>query len=197
MIIPAGYAQVNYQFEGAQVPSGAELTIGVQVVDAHTPQELADACSSIFVTDIIPVLNNTVTLTNTLIKGGPNDTGPTADHPSSVAGGFSNPGATPNMALLVKKSTGTGGRRGQGRWFVPGVAEAWVDPSGNVTSAVIAAYNAALVTYLDDMTTEGIPCVLLHAASSVLGAPAPPAPYLITAMTCQAVAATQRRRMRR
>lgn len=136
--------------------------------------------------------------------------------PSPVAGGGS-AGTTfpPNVALLVRKHTNRGGRRGRGRWFVPGIVETLADNDGSVPSASIASWNTALDAYRTDLggaLLSGSPVepLLFHNNSTttttttgpgsktitITEGAAGPAPDVITDFTVDTKVATQRRRLR-
>lgn len=97
-----------------------------------------------------------------------------------------------NCAYLVKKTTGTGGRRGQGRMYVPGVLEGDVGVNGEINSSPFSTYAGnfnSLFTNLVALADVEALC-LLHSSS-------PFTPTTITGLALQTKIATQRRRMRK
>ncbi len=100
-----------------------------------------------------------------------------------------------NVAMLVKKTTNQGGRRGRGRMFFPHLlAESTVDETGNIGQSTVTAYQDLLNTVRTQLAAIGGGPVLLHATSltSVAGPPTP-----VNAFVLSSVVATQRRRLRR
>jgi len=108
--------------------------------------------------------------------------------------------ASPNCALLVKKQTATGGRRGRGRNYIPWVLlDAAVDDVGNVDSGSLAVRQSDAEDWLEDLElgTTGsyaTPMVILHDSS---GSGPEPAPSVVTALQVDSRIANQRRRLGR
>jgi hypothetical protein len=116
---------------------------------------------------------------------------------SPQAGGNTTDGLTQNTAWLIKKATATGGRRGRGRAFWPGVRADQVTDAGVVTAATVASYASNLLTYLNSVkATAGVgDMVILHddaPGATTLFAPSP-----VTLLTMDNRVASQRRRLRR
>lgn len=99
--------------------------------------------------------------------------------------------APQNCAYLLKKITGTGGRTGRGRMYVPGVSEEVVSATGVVTGSTVTAWNTAAAAYLTALNgIAGVDhAVLLHSQIGDL-------PMEITTIVCDSRIATQRRRLR-
>lgn len=189
MIIPNGYGHVNHFFTGTGVPLGAAVTYGIANVALDTPDDAAQVLHDIVKNRILPNLTNTVTLSTTRVKMGPNATGPFADYTDPTNGGSASGGTSPNVTYLMEKRSGIGGRQGQGRCYWPGVAESSVGVDGVITLTVVDALNIDFNDMLQDMIAAGFPMYLLHNNSL--------APTQVTSLVCDAKAATQRRRMRR
>ena len=96
------------------------------------------------------------------------------------------------MSYLIHKSTSLGGRAGRGRFFLPGVPESLVNSNGLLTSGTATAIDSAMSDFIGEMTATGVVPVVLHAEGSPITTPT-----AITAFSCDAKAATQRRRLRR
>jgi hypothetical protein len=96
----------------------------------------------------------------------------------------------PQVAVLVQKRSGLGGRANRGRFYVPAVwiAEADIDNLGNLTTTVFNATQAQWNSFLVNQDTDGYGVWVLH---SGFGAPAQ-----VTALNVQRKVATQRRRLR-
>jgi len=189
MPIPSGFGQVNYRFSGAGAPSGAEVTFGFTVPGGDDPTTAGgDLITAWNATDMPDLYSLSLTFEEVLVKFGPDATGPSAVTPAGGAGGLGAAGG-PQQAYLVHKHTALGGRQGRGRFYIPGVAEADVDPSGTILAARITAATTILEDFRALVALGGRELVLLHRDGST--------PTAITSMTMDAKVATQRRRNRR
>lgn len=190
MHIPEDFAQVNLQFTGECAPTGAETTFGVASTSATPLEVAAFVFDAVVDSDLMETFDTGLVLANIHVKVGPNETGAFGDLAAGLPGGTSGSALTPNTALLVKKLTATGGRSGAGRMFWPGVPEGTVTDNGSVPGGALATIQTRFDDFFDYMTDHFVPLVLLHAEASL-------SPYLITALSVQPTAATQRRRLRR
>lgn len=192
MLIPEQYGQVNWQFTGIGSPNGAEVTMGFGHGDfAGTIGDAAEALSGAFADTILTVMADGSTLSNTHVKYGPNDIGPFADFPSNIDGGLSVAQTTPQIAVLITKSTANGGRSGRGRMYVPAATETDTLPDGTLDGPYRTAWQTEADNLLEAMSDLQLGAELLHGEDS----PAP-FPYTITALVVSSRCATQRRRNR-
>lgn len=200
--IPVGFAQVTHFFSGAQVPTGAAVTYGVDPAVGATPFDVAGQAASSWVNQILTNQTASIQLTSTLCKFGPNETGPSAI--STVGGPGSEAaaeGLAPQVAVLVHKNTDLGGRRGRGRMYVPGYQEEWVLNTGVIVAANLITLQGDYTAWFNELVAsasiDGL--VLLHSPSAPdVEDPSPvPVPTPITSVVVDAVVATQRRRLRR
>lgn len=194
MVIPAGYAQANIVFEGAAVPTGAEMTIGLNVGTFGQPASVAAA--GVF--DAMDTANMNTLWTSVLqvsevrVKYGPDETGPTGIHTAVLTGTLATTGAAPMVSVLVQKVTALGGRAGRGRCYMPGVIDGLVDASGGLDTGYQAAAQTSWDDFLAELIATDLEPVVLHGAGSPISLP--------TTITSFAVAnqvASQRRRNRR
>lgn len=194
MHIPSGYAQVNLQFTGIAVPTGAEMAWGLQRLDSGmSPTDVAARTVDAWATAVMMQFQtDAIALTSVLCKFGPNDTGLSAEIGVSRPGTSSAQTVPPNVAALLQKSTSLGGRRGRGRSFLPGIPEGQVQASGVLDGGFKDDLDDSLAVLLGDLLLGDIPMVLLHDDSTGLLAP-----NQVTAMVCSSTVATQRRRLRR
>lgn len=191
--IPLGYAQINWQFTGTGLPHGADVTLGVDVSSyGGTAADAASDARDAWNTEVMPVLNQDVVLTNTHVKFGPNTTGAAADAAGSTPGAGSNTGMTPNVTFLVHKTTLFGGHAGRGRMFIPGLQESSVSEAGILDGGTVTALQTAMDDLLTALGTVLLIPVLLHGVGSPLTTPS-----TIVDFTVDAKVATQRRRLRR
>lgn len=194
MIIPSGFGQVNLRFSGDIIPTGAEVTFGIDValVD-DTPAEMAELIRQRLLTaNIAQNYVNNVTLSSILVKYGPNDIGPSGIVAAAIQGSKTGDNVAANTACLVNKNTAFGGRAGKGRMYWPGMSAEDIDDSNLLSSAFATAFATALNNFRTAMATADVGLVLLHDAGSPLTIPTP-----ITSFTVQRLVATQRRRLRR
>jgi len=196
VIIPAGYAQVNYRFSGTGLPNGAEITMGYALADpAPTPAALCSDLAAIWVTsDMDSLYTSSATLSSVAAKYGPNATGPSAELGVSVAGTMAGEGIAPNVTWLIRKNTGFGGRSGRGRFFLPQIGETAVNAAGAIVGATVTAAQVDVNAWHSNCVTAGYVPTLLHSAAS--GIPITD-PLPIVSFTVDSRVATQRRRLRR
>ena len=192
MLIPTGYAQVNYFLPTVNWPNVPQVTCGVDVSSwIGTIDEAAEACYTAFAENILDLLTSNTTLSKVRIKYGPNATGPFVEFAGSAEGSSPDTTEPPAIAILVKKNTALGGRQGQGRMFLPGYATAGVDPAGGLATGVAASTTAAFEAWRADHETLLLPLVLLHGVGTSDTTPEP-----ITSFAAQQQVGTQRRRNR-
>jgi hypothetical protein len=103
-----------------------------------------------------------------------------------------------NSAYLIRKSTGVGGRRNQGRFYFPGVLENSVNDQGVIDASQIAGQNTAFANFLAEFDTNPTfrGMFIMHSYPPGTNGPLLP-PTKVTSLICQPVIATQRRRLRR
>ena len=190
MNIPTGFAQVNLMFVGAGLPRNAQIALGVENASPLTAAGVAGSVGGAFVTNVMPLLSEGVTLQSVKAKLGPNATGAEAEIAYGTPGGATgDEPLPPNVAALVRKITATGGRKGQGRIFVPGVTEDSTTGGGYLTPTALAALQTAFDDFLTDIGTTFTPMVVLHNDATT--------PTDVTELAVQQLLATQKRRIRR
>lgn len=194
MLIPTGYAQVNMRFTGVAVPSGAEMTFGVANGGDLSPLDIATVVDGAWAAaNLRDNQCNDLSLTSILVKLGPNATGASAEFGTDRSGLASGAGVPPNVSVLIRKVTDSGGRAGRGRFYMPGFTEGSVDESGAIAGAVLSTMQGQADTFLDELAGAFCPMALLHGS---LDAPID-VPLEVTALVVDARVATQRRRLRR
>lgn len=194
MEIPTGYAQANLMFTGNGVPTGAQITLGMDRTGyASDPAQAAqDVFENWSDSGVMSNVSDDVVFSGVLVKFGPVATGPSALYSDVHNGGISGECAPPSVAFLVHKNTAFGGRSGSGRFYIPGVPEAGVTVGGALAGTYQADVQADMDGFVAAQTAGDLPLVLLHSDDS----PAPN-PYPITSLGVDAKVATQRRRLRR
>lgn len=191
MVIPTGYAQVNVIFTGAAVPTGAQVTFGVENATGLTPAQIGTAVAAQMAgSTIMTNFSTDVTITGYLVKVGPNSTGASAFSADALTGTTGTDSEPPMVAALIDKRTAVGGRKGRGRMFWPGLAPAIVDDGGTITPANRTAMQTDFTAFLTLMDAASLPLHLLHGDSG-------DAPNEITSLSVQSRVGTQRKRNRR
>lgn len=193
MIIPVGYLQANYFFEGPDLPFGAEITLGMKYPDATLPSAAASFMGgAIFGSGIDALLDNDLQISKVRVKYGPNDTGPVAEASIGLTGTGGTGGSLPSASWLVRKSTLFGGHAGRGRFYVPGLQASSYNNDGTVKLASLGTMQTVMDDFYNALTDTDWSPVLLHGAESPLTTPS-----VIQAFTVDGRMATQRRRLRR
>jgi hypothetical protein len=133
-----------------------------------------------------------VTHSKVRVKFGPNETGPFVDGGTSFAGTYNTPVDAPQVAVLMRKNTAFGGRKGSGRLFVPVVPEQDTLNGGTIDPTALAALQSRATTWIANLIagTYANGMWLLHTDEVT-------DPYLVDSISVQAVLATQRRRIRK
>lgn len=191
MIIPVGYAQVNFKFGGLGLPLGGEVAIGVDNRGSdRTALDIATRCGANWVANLKEPTNTHVTLLTVLAKKGPNATGAFAEVVVNDTGTNATGDFNPSTAALVKKITGLGGRHGRGRMYLPMAGEDDTLTGGQLQPTFLTGVQPSLDDFLAQFTTDDLPMVLLHAVSL-------PLPTPVTSLAIEAQIAIQRRRNRK
>ena len=190
MHIPEGYGAAALVFEGDGLPHGAVMTFGFDNNPSNfSAYDCANALQEDFVTACMPDINQDTTLARCVVKLGPNATGAVAEVVVNEQGGASGAGASPNVALLIRKTTDLGGRHGRGRMYQPGAIESAIFSDGTVNPANITTYQTNYDNFLAACTASQLPMVVLHAGAT-------PQPTTVQSLIVDLRVATQRRRLR-
>jgi len=194
MNIPDGYAQANIIYAGSPVPTGAENTWGVKLDDpAATPISVGTAfLAQIDASGVMASFSEDISIVSCRVKFGPNATGPANEVFQTISGEGDQAVVPPNLSVLMRKNTSSGGRAGSGRVYLPGIEEISVDGSGFLDGGVKSGIEDKWEDIRAGMALADLPLVVLHGADSPLATPS-----LITSLVVDSKAATQRRRLRR
>lgn len=192
MDIPEGYSQVTLGFSGT-FPYPPAVTFGIDNPDVATPAALGILVRTAWESSgIEPLIPNTIQQDLITVKMGPSATGPSATITGAGLGGSTAAAATPQVAILVQKQTGFGGRSGKGRFYLPIVQEASVAADGTLLGGYITPLQTAMTSFLNNLESADIPMVVFHNPGAPLSAPTP-----VDSLVVQSRVATQRRRNRR
>lgn len=192
-VIPVLHAQANFIFTGQSAPTGAQVTLGLNIENMPgTLDDLAFSLATLWSDNIMGQQTAQITLSEVLVKAGPNDTGPSASVAVDLDGIVSGESEVPNVSVLVQKLTGFGGRTGRGRMYIPGVNGGLFVSDGLMESSNLTAWQEAMEDFRLALNGYGTPPVLLHGPNSPVSTPMP-----IVGFNVSARAATQRQRLRR
>lgn len=193
LVIPVGFSQASWLFslEGDNEMMATTCGVANSAVGgdwAAMAEDLSDAFLAGFPAADIA---DSYTYRGVVLRVG-QDGGPPviAEFTANVPGTNTNPAPTQNVAVLVRKSTGLGGRRGRGRMFLPAfcLGEDGVAANGVLEGGTRASIQSSVDTWMGALTP-----FLLHDS-----APTPvPEPTPVTSFTVDLTVATQRRRLRR
>lgn len=193
VLIPDDYAQANFQFSGAALPTKAEFTMAFDISTyPDNPADLAALCIAAWHDNFQNYQATGVVFDGVLVKFGPTATGPSAFVAAGSTTGSAGTPLDPAVALLVQKVTPFGGRAGRGRFYIPGCKESATDTGGHIVTETRATMQSDLTAFLGDLNAEEPKAVVLHGADSPLVTPS-----VITSLQLEASVATQRRRQRR
>lgn len=168
------------------------MTFGVVGTQVEDPVEIAENVkTAVETSNFLANSTSEVRITSILVKHGPNDTGPAAELGVQIFGETSGNAVPPQVAVLIRKNTVQGGRKGQGRFFLPGIPEAGVSSAGVLDQAYVNDIQAAMDAFHESLADQLMPMLLLHSVegSSDL-------PLAVTRLVVQSKVATQRRRLR-
>lgn len=197
VFIGVGYGQVTVSFLCAGIPTPMVFTHGFK---DNLGTGLAVAAATAWNTALTgsgrPLIPANVSTSYTHVE-----TKAVIGTPTGPVTGVVSPGAVgtlvaeampPNCAVLIRKATSRGGRRGRGRMYVPpfNVAEGNVGPAGTIASAQLSAIQTLWSNCLTQLNSGDYPPYLLHETSEV-------APDAVFSWNVQARVATQRTRLRK
>lgn len=202
--LPATYYHANMLFTGSAVPQGAAVTFGGSC-GSMTPTSVASAINSAWNTTLKAQTSNAMQLAGTRVKVGPMIDGPFAFVAQGTLGTHTGTSSSPNVAWLIRKNTGIGGRQGSGRIYMPGAADADINVDGSLDPTRRTALQTAWTAFFDGLVAALVPMCLIHSAGAYkvleddeLVIKVLPArnPTVVTSLTVDNRVATQRRRLR-
>lgn len=200
LYLPTGYYTSTISFTGAAVPTGAAVTFqgDLTTTPAATLSTIATAINTHWQASMHLDLSASVTLTEIYVRYGSDDDDPGESIvlEESEPGQNTDPPCSPGVTYLMIKTSSLGGKRGRGRWYLPGCVETDIGPGGAVTSSrqnsLTTHGNAFLTALAGDI---GNMCIAHRYRKEFVGTKKVPTPVGI--LGCEPMAATQRRRQRR
>lgn len=219
LTIPAGAGIASFEVDNAYDTGPMFITLGVRPSVAPWGDLHTKVLRVMFGRHIMPNLGIAQKFRGVTARirqdGGGDDIWVSSQTPE-IAGGVAQSILPQNSAFLARKITARAGRRGRGRWFVPGVPENSVDDGGTLTAGAVTAMNTALANFLAGITAPdpadglAVTPLVLHGNAShserstgggittitITQGAAGPLPDVITAMTIDPRIGSQRRRLR-
>ena len=183
---PAGFAQVevNYNMPTAGLKD-AMVTFGIQA--ASYDVTLAEALKGIWTDNWLAVLHSHAGVYSVTVRD--SASGVFESSSAELAGTAGDTISPPQVALMVQKRTGVGGRRNRGRMYLPGPREDGYTDEGQLTTAQASELQTAADDWLTDMGNADVGVVILHADGGT--------PTDVTSLVAGTFIATQRRRLKR
>lgn len=202
LVIPEGYASVIHSLRFSGDPQPMAITYGIEATGESTgtlADQIAADCHTAFGALVAGTYDGEWQLNQTEVKLALGGVPP--DFEIGVASNviFGNVDAynqlPVNSAYLTHKRTSRFGRRGRGRFYLPGVGEAGVSDLGVLTGPTRAAIQARLDTLREALVASAVVTAMVLLHDQVNGG-ASLTPDRIIALVLDEVIATQRRRLR-
>jgi hypothetical protein len=191
VLIPPGFTNVIIKSRIAGSPREAQVAWAFS--GAAGDDDEAALVADFVESALTPTVTESTSFVEVILEVGQDGTDPlrffhTFDHAGEIVGGT----LPPNTGYLIQKRTALGGREGRGRLTQMGVPEAEVDDVGALDAGYQSICASAWTDFVSQLVAEGgLPFSaprLLHNSAT--------APTLITGIACDALVATQRRRLR-
>lgn len=202
LLIPPGFAQVGIQLRNDADPDPWYVTWGVDLGTIGTDLDQLGAQMMVAYWNAFGSLHNgDTTLDGVQLTIGQDGGSPIRAFIAGVGDSGSDAAAKlpQNCALMCRKNTNQGGRRNQGRIFVPNVLnEDTVSATGVIVGTIIQDYQEAAFTLWSALDAgvapdpEPTPMVILHSE----GVSDAGDPTVVSGMGVDTVISTQRRRLR-
>lgn len=196
VIIPEGYAKVDFKFTllGRTEPFIISMGASPELVTLSLSEAFAALNANVQVAGHLAGANGMIGYYtyNGMDVTYMSDTGPVLYPKFALLTGTKTGNAPPpQVAVVMRKQTARGGRKGRGRMFLHAgyVREEDIDPSGIIDGTVATAIQNRVITLFDDFEDAELLPVLLHSGTEI--------PDLITGFTIDTLVATQRRRLGR
>lgn len=195
LFIPDGYYEVSLHMQATGSLREAVCTQGVEYTGSSFDVDANDMLDA-WADDVMLSVSDNWTYFAGRMR---NQIGTVKDRAETTGGGTSHSPATPNVSFLILKNTGQPGRFNRGRMYLPGVSEQDVDGLGVVVGSKLTELVTNIGAWYTRMAADHFTPVILHRDVSIDGGVTfthrDPTPQ--TSFDVSALAATQRRRMRR
>jgi hypothetical protein len=174
-----GHAQIEFCFSNA-TGTYDPFTVANTIFNTYKTTAFVGISNQVTFESVVCLLNDAGTVVEGLSSATP------------VNGGISSEPVSPQVSVIVRKTTGVLGRQNRGRVYIPGLAATWLDGSTNdmVASTDLATLQTGFSTFFVDMSTANLDLQLISRKS----------PYhnqALQALIVEQKIGTQRRRMRK
>lgn len=194
MNIPDGSANCRYLFRCEGVDDTMGFSLGHDCTVLTDPSAIAAFCSTYFEANFVAstaaVMDgwSYIGTQVTYMAGGEPFPGEFA---TNITGTSSFESPPVNLSLLVRKTTGQGGRKGRGRMFWPpfNTSEDKVASSGILDNVWVGLIQGGLDTWFSDLVENDLAPQLFHSDPLAMATP-------INGFVLSTLCATQRRRLR-
>lgn len=196
-VIPPGFIQIWTRWGVTTQSRFSYVQCGAQITTPPYTQANADTAVQVLAANVKNSLSSAASCSGGFVLVG-NDGGSIRFDVSlgtPEVGARANTAMSPQVALLIKKNSGLGGRRNRGRMYLPWPAEGDIDTNGRLLAPMLTVLQttAAQLASLDGGGSSGgnfSGLFILHDAG-------PFPPTAITGFAASPVVATQRRRLDR
>ena len=197
MPTPPGFADISIRMVQSGLTRPAYITFGVDPT-ATDPSQVCTSVQTAYTAagSLNTLIDTSVTTTGVRASLGTDGSADLVYQSDiTVAGGKTNATCVPpNCAILARKATARGGRRGRGRMYIPfAINDSDVDEAGLITSAYRTTINNALQAFLTALGVNSVPMVLLHSPGLTSQGP----PDTVLSLVADTLIGTQRRRLGR
>lgn len=173
LIIPPGYGSAAFIFTSTTGTPPIVTTLGLDLLEVGGDYvAAADKCFAAYEAHLLPETDTSLTLDRVTLSVGPTPGGGSVDSTLDPSPGTrSGTGPPVSMAVIVRKVTDTLGRRGRGRFFLPGLLTTTnVDENGIIDSGRREQIRAACGVFLASVAAATEPPglmkpVLLHSSA--------------------------------
>jgi len=200
--LPVGHGDGAWVLQQTGVGSPMVCTCSFNFSTAPTSTQMLDLQDA-FGDTLMPLIGADYTLVNFHVfyrLDASNDQVFDANGPAVVGTGSVATGITsPQVAMLIRKTTQFAGRRNVGRMFVPGILETDCTSTGSVTPARLSVWQAAAGTLYSRIAVYQPEIVHTKSYDDETEQPPTniPLPTAVTAFVVDNYVATQRRRLHR
>lgn len=202
MPTPPGYADCSYELRHSSMSRSAFITFGVDVTGTD-PVTIAGQVKDAFANagSLLTIMDNSVSLIATRVSLGTDGSEDIVGvNRTAVPCTRSQQSLPAQCAVLVRKVTARGGRRGRGRMYIPWSASAaGFGENGTVATGEVPLVQAAVDVWKNALSATAGPLVVLHrpSAPGTMHPTTAGLPNLVTSLVVDPLLGTQRRRLGR
>ena len=206
-IIDAGLVLVTQKLLRSDMTRAAIVTFSLftdEAINLATAQDMADDFQANFNSNLALLFDTEVFIEPPTIKLGQGTDVPLEAVAAGAGTNGTNSGAftPPNVAVLFKKSTGSGGKANRGRTYMPFcAAQSLVSENGTLDPTLLSSFTTHGETFRAQLATDHQEMII---SNKIFNVPLPPhhvtrikVGFPVTSWVPEATIATQRRRLDR